>query len=287
MVCDDPWHRVQTIGEERCPSCGGERRAGAPWRPLWHLVTTVPLFLQDVWRSVWERPSHAAAVGVPWPPWLVVTVVGAVPVIGAAFAVVEALSQALVRKGPHFWLLASELASLLAWLALVWYCLRRYGTGWGALGLRRFHPGAALGYVGAAWLGKVIVFQFLALFLRVLVPSADLAAPYVPSLASPVRGTASTSTRLVAMLLAVVVVPFFEELLFRGLLFAALARTLGAGAAAICSSVLFAALHPDPYAALHAFLGGVLACFLYCRLGSLWPAVAFHGWGNLLASLTP
>ena len=81
-------------------------------------------------------------------------------------------------------------------------------------------------------------------------------------------------------LLTALAAPFFEEVLFRGVLFAGLRGSLGPWTAGLVSSMLFALLHGDPQALLVlTALGGLFAA-LYHKTGSLWPAVLAHGLWN-------
>jgi len=92
---------------------------------------------------------------------------------------------------------------------------------------------------------------------------------------------------LVAMLLLVgVLVPFIEEVIFRGLLFAWLRKHLRFVYAAPLSAAFFAAVHgiPDLMPAL-AVMGLVLAA-IFERSGSLWPSIIVHGVFNSLMTLT-
>jgi membrane protease YdiL (CAAX protease family) len=80
------------------------------------------------------------------------------------------------------------------------------------------------------------------------------------------------------------VVSIAEECLFRGYLLSSLTRAFGFTAAAIVSSILFAAAHlangfESPMAAINAgLLGGVFAMSVR-RTGSLWWAIGMHaGW---------
>ena len=76
-----------------------------------------------------------------------------------------------------------------------------------------------------------------------------------------------------------VVAPLAEELLFRGFLLPALARsTLGAAGAAVISSLLWSATHfAEPWYALVTIFGiGLLYAWARLRSGSLWPCMIAH-----------
>lgn len=85
---------------------------------------------------------------------------------------------------------------------------------------------------------------------------------------------------------AVVGAPIVEEIIFRGLLFGALVRSMGFTAAAIISSVVFAAVHGYGLEGTIAVtVTGSLLCWVYWRTGRLWTAMLAHGVHNALVTL--
>jgi CAAX protease family protein len=84
----------------------------------------------------------------------------------------------------------------------------------------------------------------------------------------------------------VVLTPVFEEIVFRGLLFATLRRRLGTGVAAVLSASIFAIAHGYGVLGFAAVLwSGLLWAYAYERTGSLLPSMAAHAADNLMASL--
>jgi len=85
---------------------------------------------------------------------------------------------------------------------------------------------------------------------------------------------------------AVVGAPIVEEIIFRGLLFGALLRGMGFTAAAIVSSLVFAAVHGYGLEGTIAVtVTGSLLCWVYWRTGRLWTAMFAHGVHNALVTL--
>ncbi len=85
---------------------------------------------------------------------------------------------------------------------------------------------------------------------------------------------------------AVVGAPIVEEIIFRGLLFGALVRSMGFTAAAVISSVVFAAVHGYGLEGTIAVtVTGSLLCWVYWRTGRLWTAMLAHGVHNALVTL--
>lgn len=81
---------------------------------------------------------------------------------------------------------------------------------------------------------------------------------------------------------AVVVAPVFEELAFRGVLYATLRRRLGVAAAAGLSAGVFALAHGYGVAGFATvFTSGMLWAWAYERTGSVLPGIAAHALNNL------
>lgn len=100
-------------------------------------------------------------------------------------------------------------------------------------------------------------------------------------------GANETALLLVmSALLTTVVAPIAEETLFRGYIFAALAKWRGWLPAAVLTGLLFGAVHASSAPAVDllplAVLGFAL-CALYRATGSLYPCIAAHSLNNSLA----
>ena len=86
---------------------------------------------------------------------------------------------------------------------------------------------------------------------------------------------------------AVVAAPFFEEIVFRGLLFATFRRRFGLLGSAVASALIFAVAHGYGWVGLVSVLwSGVLWAWSYERTRSLVPGMLAHAMVNLLASLS-
>jgi len=91
------------------------------------------------------------------------------------------------------------------------------------------------------------------------------------------------------LVLLVVTGPVFEELLFRGAMFAALLRHWGIWVAAIVPSILWALLHLgyEPWLLASIAGSGVVLAIIRLRSGSLYVPLCLHAAGNLLVVLDP
>jgi membrane protease YdiL (CAAX protease family) len=77
-------------------------------------------------------------------------------------------------------------------------------------------------------------------------------------------------------LAAVIVAPLCEEIVFRGYLYPAAKKFTGRWIAALCSALVFSALHGNMTALFPLFIFGLVLVFVYEKTGSLWAPIAVH-----------
>ena len=189
---------------------------------------------------------------------------------------------------------AFAVASLLHYAAALAVIVRlgriavRSAGGWGpAFGWRRPRPvDLALGFGGALveYLGRIVVIVLLVVAVPALRGRAE----------SNIELSGRPAAEIVLLLiLAVVVAPPVEELIFRGVLLRALMRRYRFWPAALISSVLFAALHlyeVDSAAAMVLLFAsiavfGIGQCLLVRWTGRLATSITAHAVSNAAAAL--
>lgn len=153
----------------------------------------------------------------------------------------------------------------------------RKGVGFAeAFGLRpaRLWP-SALGVLGLVIVTRVgaVAYGMLAERIGWQVP----AAPVMQYFGRDTVGMVLTIT------MVVVVGPFFEEVVFRGVLLGFLTERIGSTAAIWTSALLFAAFHLDAWLFVPVAMMGLAAGWLAVRERSLWPAIALHVGYNAVA----
>jgi membrane protease YdiL (CAAX protease family) len=140
------------------------------------------------------------------------------------------------------------------------------------LGVRRFRPGTALKWIGAAILAYLV---FNAVYVAIFGEphQEDIAEGFGPV---PVQ-----------VLLIVVLAPISEELCFRGMLFGGLRTKLPVLPAALVGGLVFGALHAltGISAVPPLVVFGFLLCLLYEKTGSVVPGIVLHMLNNSIALL--
>jgi hypothetical protein len=174
-------------------------------------------------------------------------------------------------------LIGSLLASAIAFLGSAYFAgVRKHPLGWRSVGLRstsrRWLLGSLLAGVGFVPVNIMIV--------AVVQRAAGL--PVIQ--ASDSQFEAFPVIEFAAVLIAAaVLVPFAEEVIFRGVIYRWLRTRAGLPLALIISSVIFGSLHFYLPSMVAISLLGMVCGLLMEYSGSLWPAVVAHGVNNALA----
>jgi membrane protease YdiL (CAAX protease family) len=79
-----------------------------------------------------------------------------------------------------------------------------------------------------------------------------------------------------SLLLAAIVAPLIEEILFRGLILQGFVRNYGAFHGLMLSSLLFGIVHFNPYQFVAGFILGLFIGLLFVRTGSILPGLLVH-----------
>jgi membrane protease YdiL (CAAX protease family) len=90
------------------------------------------------------------------------------------------------------------------------------------------------------------------------------------------RETTSVFGRIAIIVAIGLTAPFFEEVIFRGVLFQTIKRYTGSALAIGASALVFAALHPGGYVATNIFFLGLLFGYLFDLTGSIVPGIVLH-----------
>jgi hypothetical protein len=129
-----------------------------------------------------------------------------------------------------------------------------------------------------------ILVIFIALSNLVLILVSVLVPSFNANQAQTNEFTGSAGSHQSLALIALVLLPpILEETIFRGFLFPALAKKWGVGWGAIISSAIFGIAHAQANISIYTFVLGLLLCFMYVRLKSIFPGMAVHMLNNYLA----
>ncbi|MEO1207870.1 MAG: CPBP family intramembrane glutamic endopeptidase [Pseudomonadota bacterium] len=179
-------------------------------------------------------------------------------------------------NGPYGFFLVSQMGLQIVSVLLILWIAGRYGA-------KRADVLALKPVEGGAW----TYFKAFGVVLLVSMAYSWLVYAIAPdTILQDVKPYMGMLRSDAAWLLAVIVIigaPLSEELLFRGFLLSALAKTpLGFVGASIISTGLWAVLHAQYSVAglIAVFVLGLAFCWLLWRTGSLWVPIVCHGLYN-------
>ena len=160
-------------------------------------------------------------------------------------------------------------------LVFAWY--RRGGLS--SLGFRSFRLGRALGFVTLFFVGYILAATLAVAILDVLNLGIDFQAQQDIGFLD----ATSLFEMVLAFIALVILAPFAEELVFRGVLLPALTRAVGVVAAVGLSSVVFGLMHPPVNAMIGIGIFAVFLALIYIYTDSIWPAIFLHSLKNIMA----
>jgi membrane protease YdiL (CAAX protease family) len=179
------------------------------------------------------------------------------------FATMDATSYSLIVRLIMYALLLTAMIAIPAWAH------QRISRGNMGLGRMMEWKDIAIGVAG------VILYFLLAmgaLALLKLIPGANLDQAQELGL-TQVYG----ASRMMVFVVLVIITPFVEELLFRGLLYGGLRmRQLPVWAAALIVSVLFGVAHGQLNVGVDVFCLSLVACYARELTGSIWAGIVLH-----------
>lgn len=172
------------------------------------------------------------------------------------------------------YLFAQVIAIGLVYL-FVWY---RRGT-LASLGFRSFSFSKAVGLMAMFFIGYLVLSATAVIGLEIFDTGIDFQAQQEIGFLE-----ASTTLEMsLAFVALVILAPFAEELVFRGVLLPAFSKKLGLTTAIILTSVLFGILHPPVNAMIGIGIFAIFLALIYAFTRSIWPAIMLHSLKNLLA----
>ncbi len=201
----------------------------------------------------------------------------------SAFVLVQGLVMLLIRStaseqdGGLAAAAVSQLAALAVVIGLMYTWIGRSRSPLRALGFR----GPRASDVLASWwilvLGAV-TYVTAGIGLGVLMEQMGLGPEDLPrqDLVETIRAIDSSAVLALSVVVAVVIAPLAEEVIFRSILYQPLRYRLGRTTAALLVSVLFAAVHYYAFGVVHLFIISLVLVGLFERTRSLWLSIVVH-----------
>ncbi|MGE5380839.1 MAG: lysostaphin resistance A-like protein [Methylocystaceae bacterium] len=91
---------------------------------------------------------------------------------------------------------------------------------------------------------------------------------------------------IVLVIIGAVFAPFYEEILFRGIIYPVFRARMGVWGGIAVSALIFSLIHMDPIRILPLFVGGAGLAYIYEKSGSIYAAWAAHGTWNFIMAMS-
>ncbi len=221
-------------------------------------------------------------------PWTLIDVAEAVAVLLFTMVVGGMLTNLALGRvlRPDEWSLGRPILVSIQYIlvsaitiGVIWYRVRSGGASrpLSILGLRArralTHIGTGLSGYAAFVTLLIIIATIIAWLLGGSMPMAQTTEEMIGSAQTPAEVA-------IYFVLVCILAPVFEELIFRGYVYAGLRRIMSARAAILLGAAAFAAVHLNGEAFLVIGLIGAMLCYLYERSRSLLPGMIAHGVHN-------
>lgn len=152
----------------------------------------------------------------------------------------------------------------------------------GYRGSKRKEPGSKVLYFKATGVAVTLLIIIAFCFETVIEDAILHLLPPIPKRYEDVFKDVSTLSAF-SIILAVIVAPVCEEIIFRGIILEGFLKRFHAPAAIVLSSFLFGLMHLNIWQGVSAFTGGLLLGWIYHRSRSLLPCILLHALNNLLS----
>jgi len=177
-------------------------------------------------------------------------------------------------------LISTQALSVLITVYILWRFLKKRGLSLAVLGLRSVSVKTIFKHVFGYYLVLFI------LFLAVVFIAVQIGwEPEEVEEPVSVESYLFIGGFLANFLLAVIIAPIGEELVFRGVLFKALKDKWGVTAGVILSAIIFSLVHIDINQMLSTLPLGIYMAISYHRSCSIYPAIILHATWNLIVTL--
>ncbi len=164
---------------------------------------------------------------------------------------------------------------ILVFCIIVYFVIIKYRQGWAALGLsmKNWLRGVFLGIAG--YITILPLFLLIVLLITRVSGYFDYQPPVHP-LVNIFFKEANPFILGGFIVLAALVAPVIEEIVFRGFIYSAVRKRAGVTLAIIVTSALFSLLHMSIFSFLPIFFLGIVLAYLYEKTGLLISSITLH-----------
>lgn len=126
-----------------------------------------------------------------------------------------------------------------------------------------------------------IAFQLIVGAISTLLDSIGIITPFIKEYENSMQRFIGNEEIEWIIFVVVIAVPFFEELMFRGLIFGTMLKNqMNIYLAVIIQALLFGLFHSNLYQGMFAFFIGVFSALVLYWTNSIWSSIIFHAVSN-------
>lgn len=171
------------------------------------------------------------------------------------------------------WVIAAQVFASVVLYLVISRRLKATNTPWSSLGLRRFNVWRAVKYI-AGW-----PLVLVAAGIIILIVTSVLGLK-PPDNAKDTADSFLSGNLFLGVVLASLIAPLIEEIIFRGMLFSAISAKYSYGYGIALSTLVFSVIHLNPLQMLTAIILGTYLCWMYKKLNSIYPGMILHALHN-------
>ncbi|MBL7073377.1 MAG: CPBP family intramembrane metalloprotease [Candidatus Omnitrophica bacterium] len=237
-------------------------------------------------RWIKKEPLEINIVPHAPPRWNIADVIRVVLIFLSVGYVLLILQEFFITRiallcNSNFRMVFNTLVMNVVGISVIWYFIvKKYGQKISAVGLtsKGFVKSvcyAAIGYVAIIPIlfGIMIATFYITEFFKVQMPVQSVVRIFI--------NEKNTTVLFFSTIFAAIFGPVAEEIFFRGFMYKAVKKKMGAAVAVIITSVVFSLLHAHIVGIVPIFALGVLLAYLYEKTGSLTASIAVHISHNL------
>lgn len=175
-------------------------------------------------------------------------------------------------------ILLEYFVALFVVLVIYLVIVKKYKINWVSFGFRKLPISKTISYIIISFVITFALWIALAPFIIIFFPHIDLGE-------SQQIFNQNTHNIAQALLIfyAIIVGPFIEEIVFRGVLLPAIANKTNITFGLIFSTLIWSLLHLQINVIIFTFIFGIILGYVYYKSKSLWPSYITHVLKNLMA----
>ncbi|MFA4930746.1 MAG: type II CAAX endopeptidase family protein [Patescibacteria group bacterium] len=191
---------------------------------------------------------------------------------------IESISASLHIPYDILSILVEYLVAAFVVLIIYLVIFRRYKLNWTTFGFRPLSIKKTLSYIIISFVLTFAIWIAVAPFIIVFFPTIDLGESqeiFDPQMHVVAQG--------LLIFYAIIIGPFIEEIVFRGVLFPAFAQKTNIILGLMLSTLIWSLLHFQLNVIIFTFIFGIILGYMYYKTKSLWPSYITHVLKNLMA----